>query len=123
MASRSIPADPDSFEELFEQEWRRSLFETAVNDVEALATTDMAKLQFQICKRYDIERGSADKLTYDDLAREFNLITATVTNHLHAMRTKVRMALLDRLRSITATEEEFLEESQALLGVKRTSKR
>ncbi len=116
------PADPDSLEELFEQEWRRSLFETAVNDVETLATTDTAKLQFQIFKRYDIERGSADKLTYDDLAREFNLSTTTVTNHLHAMRTKVRMALLDRLRSITATEEEFLEESQALLGVKRVGK-
>lgn len=116
------PADPDSFEELFEQEWRRSLFETAVCDAEALATSETAKLQFQLFKRYDIERGSADKLTYDDLAREFNLSTTTVTNHLHAMRTKVRLALLDRLRSITATEEEFLEESQALLGMKRVGR-
>lgn len=113
------PADPGSFEELFEQEWRRSLFEAAVSDVEALATTETAKLQFQLFKRYDIERGSAEKLTYEDLAKEFGLTAVTVTNHLHAMRTKVRLALLERLRSITASEEEFLEETQALLGTTR----
>lgn len=113
------PADPDSMEELFEQEWRRSLFEAAVSDVESLATTENAKLQFTVFKRYDLERGSADKITYDQLAEEFGLTATTVTNYLHAMRTKVRLALLERLRSITASEEEFLDESQALLGVKR----
>lgn len=117
------PADPDSLDELFEQEWRRSLFEAAVADVESLATSDTAKLQFQIFKRYDIERGSAEKVTYEDLARTFGVSAATVTNHLHAMRTKVRLALLDRLRTITASEEEFLEETQALLGVKGAKNR
>ncbi|MCB9357322.1 MAG: sigma-70 family RNA polymerase sigma factor [Calditrichaeota bacterium] len=110
------PADPDSLDELFEQEWRRSLFEAAIKDVEELAATDIAKLQFRLFKRYDIERSSAEKLTYEDLAREFGLTAATVTNHLHAVRTKVRVALLDKLRSITATEEEYIEESRALLG-------
>lgn len=113
------PADSELLEDLFEQEWRRSLFEAAIQDVEELAATETAKLQFALFKRYDIERGSADKLTYEDLAQEFGLTAVTVTNHLHAIRTKVRMALLDRLRSITATEEEFLEESQVLLGGKR----
>ncbi|MCB1058860.1 MAG: sigma-70 family RNA polymerase sigma factor [Calditrichaeota bacterium] len=112
------PADPESLDELFEQEWRRSLFEAAIKDVEELATTDTAKLQLQLFKRYDIERGSAEKLTYEDLAAEFGVTIATVTNHLHAMRTKVRLALLDRLRQVTATEREFLEESQALLGAR-----
>lgn len=96
------PADPDSLDELFEQEWRRSLFEAAIRDVESLAVTDTAKQQFTLFRRYDIERGSAEKITYEDLAREFDLSVTTVTNHLHAMRTKVRLALLDRLRSITA---------------------
>jgi DNA-directed RNA polymerase specialized sigma24 family protein len=110
------PADPELLEELFEQEWRRSLFEAAVKEVEAMSTTETAKLQFQIFKRYDIERGTVEKVTYDDLAREFGISSATVTNHLHAIRTKIRLALLDNLRQVTATEEEFLEESQALLG-------
>lgn len=117
------PADPDSLNDLFEHEWRRSLFEAAVNDVEGLAANDIARVQFAIFKRYDIERGSAEKITYDDLAREFGLTVATVNNHLHVMRTKVRLALLDRLRTITATEEEFLEESKALLGKTRKPER
>jgi len=115
------PVDPESLDSLFEQEWRRSLFEAAVSEVESLATTEIAKLQFTLFKRYDIERGSAEKLTYEDLANEFGLTSATVTNHLHAMRTKIRLALLEKLRTITATEAEFLEESQTLLGGKRAS--
>ena len=110
------PADPDSLDALFDQEWRRSLFEAAVQDVDQLATTDLTRLQFRVFLRYDIERGSADSLTYNDLAREFGLTVTTVTNYLHATRTKVRLALLERLRSITATETEYLEEARALFG-------
>ena len=113
------PADPGSLDELFEQEWRRSLFEAAVRDAEQLATSEIAKLQFALFKRYDLERGSAEPVTYEQLGHEFGLSASTVTNHLHAMRTKVRLALLEKLRSITATEEEFLEESQLLLGGRR----
>lgn len=110
------PESPESLDRLFELEWRRSLFEAAVQDAETHATTETAKLQFALFKRYDLERGSANVLTYEQLAEEFGLSAITVTNHLHAMRTKVRLALLEKLRSITATEEEFIEESQILLG-------
>jgi len=112
------PVDPEKLDDLFEREWRRSLFEAAVSEVETSCATDTQKLQFALFRRYDIDRGSDDRLTYDDLAREFNLSVTSVTNHLHAVRTRVRLALLEQLRAITASEQEFLEESQALFGAR-----
>lgn len=112
------PADPEQLDELFEREWRHSLFAAAIAEIESLCTTDTARLQFALFRRYDVERGAAEKLTYDDLAREFNLSVTAVTNHLHAIRVKVRLALLEKLRSITASEAEFLEESYALFGAR-----
>jgi hypothetical protein len=44
---------------------------------------------------------------------------ATVNNYLAAARREFRKILLEKLREITATEEEFLRESHALLGVKK----
>ena len=54
----------------------------------------------------------------DQLAREFGVTTATITNYLAAMRRDLRGIVLERLREITSGEREFRNEARALLGIR-----
>jgi hypothetical protein len=107
----SVPADVD---ELFYQEWMRALFQGAVEDLRAAAVASNQAVMFSIFERYDL--ADEPRPTYAALAAEFGLTTATVTNHLAAMRRQFRKHVLDRLRDLTTTDEEFEAEARRLLG-------
>jgi len=109
----AIDADVD---ELFYREWVRALLERSVADLkrhaEALGRPDM----FEVFTRYDLVDEGETRPTYTAIASALNLTTATVTNHLAAMRRKFRTILLDRLRELTSSEEEWEAEAARLLG-------
>ncbi len=56
-------------------------------------------------------------VSYASLAKEFGLEPATVNNYLAAARRDFRRIVLEKLREITATDEEFRTEARSLLGV------
>jgi hypothetical protein len=66
---------------------------------------------------YDLEQSPGDDVSYAGLAKRFNLPVTGVTNYLAAARREFRRIVLERLREITVTEEEFHEEAKLLLGV------
>ena len=72
-------------------------------------------VHFQLFERYDL-RDDAN-VSYASLAEEFDLDTATVNNYLAAVRRDFRRVVLEKLREITATDEEFRTEARSLLGV------
>ena len=72
-------------------------------------------VQFQLFERYDL-RDDAN-VSYASLAEEFALDTTTVNNYLAATRRDFRSVVLEKLREITATDEEFRTEARSLLGV------
>ena len=49
-------------------------------------------------------------------ARVLNLTPSTVTNHLAAMRRQFRGIVLERLRELTSSDDEFEAEAARLLG-------
>ena len=49
--------------------------------------------------------------------RNSNSTPATVNNYLAAVRRDFRRVVLEKLREITATDEEFRTEARSLLGV------
>ncbi len=98
-------------EEYFQTEWVRSVFALAV---ERLRTTSDAT-RFAIFELYDLEEDR--DVSYRELAVRFGIAETQVTNHLAAMRRRFREIVLDALREVTATEEEFRAEARALLGV------
>ena len=51
-----------------------------------------------------------------EIARDLGLSAATVTNHLAAMRRQFRAIVLERLRELTSSEEEWEAEAARLLG-------
>lgn len=111
----------DRHDDCFHREWLRTLFEQALADLQRRCAADGRERQFAAFRRHDLdapERG--EKLSYADLAREFDAPVTQVTNWLHLMRQLLRQALLGRLRELCGSEEEFHDEVRALFGVVRT---
>jgi DNA-directed RNA polymerase specialized sigma24 family protein len=103
-------------EELFRREWVRSLFTAAVQDLQERCRASGREVPFALFERYDLDAPPEGRPTYAELARVHGLPVTQVTNHLAAMRREFRRLVLERLRALTATEEEFRAEARDLLG-------
>lgn len=101
-------------EEYFRREWVRSVFAVALERLRARCEQEGKQLPFAVFEAYDLDEDQG--VTYRDLAVRFDLPETQVTNHLFATRRKLRAIVLEALREVTATEEEFRTESRALLG-------
>ena len=111
----SVPAD---MEEFFDREWARSIFALAVERLRQHYEASSRDKYFRVFERYDLEGSAADeRVTYADLATELGIRSTDVTNYLAAARRQFRAFVLDRLRELTATDEEFSAEAKRLLGV------
>jgi len=108
----------NSVEALFEMEWRRSVFNMALELFQTRSLEQGRELQFKLFERYVLD-GLEDgrRVKYEDLARQFGLSTTTVTNYLAAARRDFRRAVFDKLRELTVADDEFRREARTLLGV------
>lgn len=100
-------------EEYFHREWVRSMFALAVDRLRARCASEGKPIHFAIFEAYDLDD---DRVSYRELAVRFDIPETQVTNYLAAMRRAFRELVLDALREVTATDEEFRNESRALLG-------
>jgi DNA-directed RNA polymerase specialized sigma24 family protein len=108
--------DLDSY---FHQEWVRSVFALAVDDLRHWCAASEKSTHFALFERYDLDGPNlTNKLTYAELAHEFSLSIHQVTNFLALVRRQFRQFLLDQVRATTGSEEEFQEETRRLLGDK-----
>jgi len=117
--TRELPlADKGDLEAEFQREWARGLFALAVEALRERTRGTGREVAFALFARYDLEdHEPAERPRYADLAAEFQLPVTQVTNHLHWARRELRETVLEKLREITASEEEFRSEARALLGV------
>jgi len=107
-------AAADSPERMFEKEWARAVFATALRRLRE-ACSDAGKAQhYAVFEQSDLVAG--ERPSYAQLAERFGIEVTDVTNRLFRIRRELRRTLLDVLRELTASEEEFREEVRALLG-------
>jgi len=111
-----VASNDPSPEDHFRREWVRNLFTLAAEDLKRDCDQHDKRAQFEIFARYDLS-DHAERPTYDGLAAEMGLSTATVTNQLAAMRRRFRHLLLARIEEATVSEQEFREEVRAVLGI------
>ena len=111
-----IPA-PGGAEEFFAQEFARSLFGLALERLRRECEDKGKGLHFQLLELYDIDEGGKN-FTYEEVARRFAIKATDVTNYLAFARREFRRIVLEELRDMTASEDEFRREAQALLGVR-----
>ena len=102
-------------EEYFHREWVRWMFTLSLETLRSQCKQNGKEIYFELFERYDLDQ---DKIvTYAALGEEFGLDTQTVNNYLAAARRDFRRLVIEKLREITATEEEFRNEARSLLGV------
>ena len=104
-------------EQYFHREWIRNLFSQAVLTLRERYQNTGREVQFRLFELYDLEDEVAGKLSYASLATQFGLTPAHVTNYLSAARRDFKRVVLDKLREITGSEDEFRREARELLGV------
>ena len=110
------PAVDADVDELFYREWVRTLLEHSVADLKRFAAASGRPIMFEVFERYDLLDETDSRPTYTEIARALNLTPATVTNHLAAMRREFRKIVLERLRELTSSDEEWEAEAARLLG-------
>jgi RNA polymerase sigma factor (sigma-70 family) len=113
------PAVGADIDELFYREWVRALLERSVGDLKRQADEAGRPEMFEVFARYDLIDDGDVRPTYTAIASALNLTAATVTNHLAAMRRQFRKIVLDRLRELTSSDEEWEAEAAKLLGGRR----
>jgi RNA polymerase sigma factor (sigma-70 family) len=110
--------DPLDMEEYFHREWVRSLFAQVVERLREQCAASGRSTHFALFERYDLEGPDAgEKRTYADLGAEFGLPTTQVTNFLFAVRREFRGLVLETLRDLSASDEEFRAEARDVLGI------
>jgi hypothetical protein len=75
------------------------------------------EIHLRLFERYALDADEKKKPSYKELAGEFDLATTDVTNYLALARREFRRIVLEKLRELTATDEEYHREARALLGV------
>ena len=117
-AEREMATAPssESPEERFEKEWVRSLFSQGLQRLRASCGSAGKMIHYELFQRYDLEDGDS-KPSYTQMATDYGLSVTDVTNYLAFARREFRRCVLDELREMTATDEEFRCEVRALLGV------
>ena len=118
MATHEPAVDAD-VDELFYREWVRALLERSVADLKRHAAEIGRPEMFEVFARYDLADEGETRPTYTAIASALNVTSATVTNHLAAMRRQFRKIVLDRLRELTSSDDEFEAEAAKLLGGRR----
>jgi RNA polymerase sigma factor (sigma-70 family) len=107
--------DPETW---FHREWIRGLFADALEALRIRCENAGHPQAFAVFRRYDVEAGDGTaRVTYATLALEFGMRVTDVTNELAWARRAFRAIVLDTLRRISATDEEFRAEARDLFGV------
>jgi RNA polymerase sigma factor (sigma-70 family) len=110
-----IPS-PDSMDDFFDREWVRSVFSLSLEKLRQECEQRGKQTHFRLLEFYDIDEAGKE-LTYEQVGHRFDLKTTDVTNYLAYARREFRRIVLEQLREMTSSEEEFRREARTLLGI------
>jgi hypothetical protein len=117
IAMQAMQANDLNPEDYFHREWVRWMFTMSVDALRERYEASGRNVHFRLFEAYDLKDDGDETISYASLANAFELDPATVNNYLAASRRDFRRIVLEKLREITATDEEFRTEARSLLGV------
>ncbi|MFN2563675.1 MAG: RNA polymerase sigma factor [Gemmatimonadaceae bacterium] len=103
---------------VFYNEWVRGVFALAIARLRERCDQSDRRHHFTVFERYDladVTRG--ERPTYAQIGAELGVPVTQVTNWLAAARREFREIVVDTLREICGSDEEFRAEARALLGL------
>ena len=104
-------ADPEA---AFEREWTRSVLSIAFEALRAHANEKNKQEHFRAFERFHVAQDAPNQ---GDVARELGTDVVTLTHRLAYARRHYRRLVLETLRELTASDEEYRDEAKAVLGV------
>lgn len=105
---------------LFDREWIRSVLELSLDALRRECLASGRAATWQVFQAREVDgAATGEPPPYRELAERFALPETQVTNYLNWARRRFRAHVLDTLRDLTATDEEFREEARLLLGVEQ----
>jgi hypothetical protein len=111
----NIP-DPQKLDVFFDREWMRHLFVACVQQLQVRCRKSGKAIQFEIFQRYDLNENDANKMTYHQLAEQLNC-RSRKSPIIWRSRKEFRRIVLEKLRELTVTEDEFQNEARSLFGL------
>ncbi len=104
-------------EDYFHQQWVRELLASSVAALRSELGSKNKLVHFHVFERLDLGEDPGQQPSYSELAGATGLSVTDVTNRLSYARRAFRRIVLQKLRELTASDEEFREEARAVLGV------
>ena len=101
---------------VFHREWVRSVLVASVARFRDNYQTAGRSGHLAIFERYDMAASDDERPTYAELAAELQIPATQVTNWLAAARRDFRAVVLETIRDLSGSDEEYREEVRALLG-------
>lgn len=108
-------AATDDVDALFHREFIRALFARSIKRLSDDMEARGREIVFRVFELYDVER--TDDVGYAQVAERLGIPVTQVTNHLYAARRRFREFVLDELRRVSGSDEEFRSEARELFGV------
>jgi RNA polymerase sigma factor (sigma-70 family) len=109
-------ADDHALERAFDEEWVRALFTRSIAALEADCLARGRERVLRVFQRYDLADPPESRPSYAALGEALGVPVTTITNDLATARRELRRIVLAKLRELTASDEEFREESRWLFG-------
>lgn len=111
-----VVADGDrDAEDRFRSEWVRSVFDLALEALREEGQARDRQVHLALFEAYDLS--DADRPTYAALGGHHGLSETQVLNHLAWARRRFRTHVLDVLRRLAGSEQEYREDVRDLLGI------
>src|SRR6185369_2149375 len=101
----------------FEKECVRHLLALAVERLRTRCETSGKVVHFNLFHDCDLDHDAEIAPSYATLAGRYQLALTNVTNYLAWARREFRACVLDQLREMTTTDEEFRRETRSILGI------
>jgi RNA polymerase sigma factor (sigma-70 family) len=116
--ARAPDASVESAEQYFDTEWIRHLLGSSIDALRERCALAEKSEHFAVFERLDLCEEPAERPSYAEVAQSLGLSVTDVNNRLAWARREFRRIVLDKLRELTATEEEFRSEAHAVLGIR-----
>lgn len=111
------PAAAETPEEAFLQDWRESVLDKALEELEREYQAAGRESDFQIFLLREVDRPPGADLGHEELARRFGLEVARVRSILYEARDRLRETIWGVVRESVTSNEEARAEMQDLLGM------
>ncbi|MEP7347267.1 MAG: hypothetical protein ABI877_18495 [Gemmatimonadaceae bacterium] len=122
----NVAATSPEVDAIFDREWVRSVLtlslESFRRECEGDDTEDEKRegraVTYAVFVARDVDGADLEvPPSYSELAERFAVLPTQVTNYLNWARRRFRVHVLETLRALTASDDEFRAEARALLGV------